>query len=190
VGLDQGTLAVALLKVISVAVALLADTVLFAIVFSRLSGAKLTWRQVRSGALLAAVGFELLKLLGTFLIGRVTQNQLYATFRRRGGPPGVDELRGQAHDLRRVVDGYAALLAGASRPRRGGRRAQHGPRAGHRASRPRRAGRLRAGPGGARRHPGVRRPAEAGRLAPGRRSARQQGPVWRPWLMRARRSAD
>ncbi len=53
---------------------------LFAIVFSRLPGAKLTWRQVRSGALLAAVGFELLKLVGTFLIGRVTQNPLYATF--------------------------------------------------------------------------------------------------------------
>ena len=71
---------VALLKGIAVAVALLADTVLFAIVFSRLPGAKLTWRQVRSGALLAAVGFELLKLVGTFLIGRVTQNPLYATF--------------------------------------------------------------------------------------------------------------
>ena len=80
VGLDQTALAVGLLKVISVAFALVADTVLFAIVFSRLSGAKLTWRQVRSGALLAAIGFELLKLVGTFLIGRTTQNPLYATF--------------------------------------------------------------------------------------------------------------
>jgi len=79
-GLDESPVAVALLKAIAVAVALLADTVLFAIVFSRLPGAKLTWRQVRSGAVLAAVGFEVLKLLGTFLIGRVTQNPLYATF--------------------------------------------------------------------------------------------------------------
>jgi membrane protein len=80
VGLDESVVAVGLLKVISVAFAVAADTVLFAIVFSRLSGAKLRWRQVRSGALLAAVGFELLKLLGTFLIGRTTHNPLYATF--------------------------------------------------------------------------------------------------------------
>jgi membrane protein len=80
VGLDESPVSVGLLKVISVAFAVAADTVLFAIVFSRLSGAQLTWRQVRSGALLAAVGFELLKLVGTFLIGRTTQNPLYATF--------------------------------------------------------------------------------------------------------------
>lgn len=80
VGLDENVVAVGLLKVISVALAVAADTVLFAIVFSRLSGANLRWRQVRSGALLAAVGFELLKLLGTFLIGRTTNNPLYATF--------------------------------------------------------------------------------------------------------------
>ena len=80
VGLEHSVVAIGLLKVISVAFAVAADTVLFAIVFSRLSGAKLAWRQVRSGALLAAVGFELLKLLGTFLIGRTTQNPLYATF--------------------------------------------------------------------------------------------------------------
>ena len=54
--------------------------VVFAILLSRLSGAQLSWRRVRSGALLAAVGFELLKLVGTFLIGRTTQNPLYATF--------------------------------------------------------------------------------------------------------------
>ena len=80
VGLDESPVAVGLLKVMSVAVALAADTVLFAIVVSRLSGARLSWRQVRSGAVLAAVGFELLKLVGTFLIGRTTQNPLYATF--------------------------------------------------------------------------------------------------------------
>jgi membrane protein len=80
VGLDEKPVAIGLLKVVSVLFALAADTVLFAIVFSRLSGANLPWRQVRSGALLAAVGFEVLKLLGTFLIARTTQNPLYATF--------------------------------------------------------------------------------------------------------------
>lgn len=80
VGLEGSTPALLLLKVLSVAVALAVDTVLFAILLSRLSGAGLTWRRVRSGALFAAVGFEILKLLGTFLIGRTTANPLYATF--------------------------------------------------------------------------------------------------------------
>ena len=80
VGLEETTVAVGLLKVISVVFAVAADTVLFAILLSRLAGTRLTWRQVRSGALLGACGFELLKLLGTFLIGRTTANPLYATF--------------------------------------------------------------------------------------------------------------
>jgi membrane protein len=80
VGLDKTTAAIALLKVLSVALAIVADTVLFAIVLSRLSGAKLHWRQVRSGALLGAIGFEVLKLVGTFLIARTTANPVYATF--------------------------------------------------------------------------------------------------------------
>ena len=80
VSLDDSLVAVALLKVLSVALAVLADTVLFAILLSRLSGTHQPWRQVRSAALLGAVGFELLKLLGTFLVGRTTHNPVYATF--------------------------------------------------------------------------------------------------------------
>jgi membrane protein len=80
VGLQDSVVAVVLLKVLAVAVALLVDTVLIAILLSRLSGARLSWRQVRSGALLAAVGFEVLKLLGTFLIAKTTENPMYATF--------------------------------------------------------------------------------------------------------------
>ncbi|MGH8969677.1 MAG: YihY/virulence factor BrkB family protein, partial [Actinomycetes bacterium] len=80
VGLADSVVAVALLKVLSVGVALLADIVLFAILLSRLSGAQLPWRRVRGGALLAAVGFEALKLFGTFLVGRTTDNPIYATF--------------------------------------------------------------------------------------------------------------
>ena len=80
VGLEEHLVAVVVLKVLAVALALLVDTVMFAILFSRLPGANLTWRQVRSGALLAAVGFEILKLLGTFLISKTTENPLYATF--------------------------------------------------------------------------------------------------------------
>lgn len=80
VGLGNSLVATGLLKVLSVTLALLVDVVIFAILLSRLSGAKLPWRQVRSGAVLGAVGFEVLKLLGTFLIGRTTANPLYATF--------------------------------------------------------------------------------------------------------------
>ncbi len=80
VGLQDSVVAVVLLKVLAVAVALLVDTVLISILLSRLSGAHLPWRQVRSGALLGAVGFEVLKLLGTFLIARTTENPMYATF--------------------------------------------------------------------------------------------------------------
>lgn len=80
VGLEESMTATVLLKVLSVVLALAVDVVVFAILLSRLSGAQLSWRRVRSGAVLAAVGFELLKLVGTFLIGRVTQNPLYATF--------------------------------------------------------------------------------------------------------------
>lgn len=79
-GLDESTTATALLKVLSVVLAVLVDVVIFAILLSRLSGAKLPWRQVRSGALLAAGGFAVLKLAGTFLVAHTTSNPLYATF--------------------------------------------------------------------------------------------------------------
>jgi len=80
VSLDDSPAATVLLKVLSVALALLADTALFAILVSRLSGAHQPWREVRSAAFLGAVGFELLKLAGTFLILRTTHNPVYATF--------------------------------------------------------------------------------------------------------------
>ena len=78
--LEESTTSTATLKIVSVVVALLVNVVIFAILLSRLSGAHLPWRRVRSGALLGAVGFEVLKLIGTFLIGRTTSNPVYATF--------------------------------------------------------------------------------------------------------------
>jgi membrane protein len=80
VGLADSPVAIVLLKVLAVALALALDTAVFAILLSRLPGARLPWRRVRSGALLAAAGFEVLKLLGTFLIARTAQNPVYATF--------------------------------------------------------------------------------------------------------------
>jgi membrane protein len=80
VSLNDKVVAVVLLKVLSLAIALLADMVLFAILLSRISGANQPWRQVRSAALLGAVGFELLKVAGEFLVVRTTNNPVYATF--------------------------------------------------------------------------------------------------------------
>jgi membrane protein len=80
VHLAESEVAVVLLKVLSVGMALAADTVLFGILLSRLSGASLPWRRVRSGAFVGACGFELLKIVGTFLIGRTTDNPVYAAF--------------------------------------------------------------------------------------------------------------
>jgi membrane protein len=80
VGLEDKLVTVALLKVVSVVLALLADTLLFSILLSRLSGAHQSWRQVRSAAVLGALGFELLKVAGAFLIVRTTQNPVYAAF--------------------------------------------------------------------------------------------------------------
>lgn len=79
-GLADSTVATVLLRILAITLAVGVDVVIFAILLSRLSGAHLPWRQVRSGALLAAVGFEVLKLVGTFLIARTTSNPLYATF--------------------------------------------------------------------------------------------------------------
>jgi membrane protein len=79
-GLDDSLVAVALLKVLSVGLALLADTALFTILLRRLSGAHLPWRRVRTAALLGAIGFELLKVVGAFLLVRTTANPVYATF--------------------------------------------------------------------------------------------------------------
>jgi membrane protein len=80
VGLDDKLVAIALLKVVSLALALLADTMVFSILLRRLSGAHQGLRQVRPAALLGAVGFELLKVAGAFLIVRTTHNPVYATF--------------------------------------------------------------------------------------------------------------
>lgn len=80
VGLQDSLVATALLKMLSVTLALALDVVLFAILLSRLTRAHPPWRQVRGAAVLAAVGFEVLKLVGTFLIAKTTSNPLYATF--------------------------------------------------------------------------------------------------------------
>ena len=113
VSLDDSLVAVALLKALSVALALLADTALFAILLSRLSGAHQRWRQVRSAAFLGALGFELLKLVGAFLIVRTTQNPVYATF---GVIVGLLIWINLVSQLMMFVAAWAATAPGLARP--------------------------------------------------------------------------
>jgi membrane protein len=85
VGLQGSIVATVLLRVLALAVALALNMAIFAVLLSRLGGTDTVgkrppWRRIRSGALLGAVGFELLKLLVTFLIGNTLDNELYGAF--------------------------------------------------------------------------------------------------------------
>lgn len=79
-GLDQVPGADTVLRLVSVGVAVAANTFFFLVLFSRLSGTRASWRRLLRGCLFGAVGFEALKLLGTFLIGHIVRNPLYASF--------------------------------------------------------------------------------------------------------------
>jgi membrane protein len=80
VGLGHVTGAGFVLRVLSLAVALLADMVLFYVMFSRLSGTRASWTELLRGTLFGAIGLEILKLAGTYLIGHTMKNPIYASF--------------------------------------------------------------------------------------------------------------
>jgi inner membrane protein YhjD len=80
VGLADVTGAGTVLRLASLAVALAADMLVFLVLFSRLSGTRAPWRRLLKGALFGAVGLEILKLAGTYLIARTTKNPVYASF--------------------------------------------------------------------------------------------------------------
>lgn len=66
-----------LVRVIGILLALAADTLLFAWMFTRLPGVPIRFRTVLRGALFAAVGYEILKVVGTTYIAGVTSNPTY-----------------------------------------------------------------------------------------------------------------
>lgn len=68
------------LKIFAVAVVLAFDTLIFLVLFSRLSGSRARWPQVYRGAILAAAGLEVLKLVGTYYIPQVAANPVYGAF--------------------------------------------------------------------------------------------------------------
>jgi membrane protein len=79
-GLSGSTAGQVATRFLAIAVAVIFDTVMFAFVFSRLSGANVPRQRLLPGAVLAAVGFEALKLIGVYLVARTTRNPIYASF--------------------------------------------------------------------------------------------------------------
>ncbi|MFI0405165.1 YihY/virulence factor BrkB family protein [Actinomadura sp. 3N508] len=79
-GLEDVTGAGTGLRLLSLACATAFNTVVFLVLFTRLSGTRAPWRRIFRGALFGAVGFELLKLIATLLIARTTANPVYGAF--------------------------------------------------------------------------------------------------------------
>lgn len=79
-GLGGSVAAAWVLKVLAVVVVLAFDTLIFLVLFSRLSGSRQSWRVLLRGAVLGAVGFEVLKLVGTYYIPQVAGDPVYGSF--------------------------------------------------------------------------------------------------------------
>lgn len=69
-----------LLALLSFGVAVAFDTLIFLVLFSRVSGTRAPWRTIIRGALFGALGFELMKMIATLLIKTTTDNAVYASF--------------------------------------------------------------------------------------------------------------
>jgi membrane protein len=79
-GLNDTTGAGTALRLLSLGLAIFFDTVVFLVLFSRLSGTRAPLRTIFRGALAGALGFELLKQIAALLIGNTTRNPVYASF--------------------------------------------------------------------------------------------------------------
>jgi membrane protein len=67
-------------RVAAVGIGIAASTLLFAVMFWRLSGVHVPAEDLWRGALLAGIAFEWLKLFGTVLLGHTMRNPAYVTF--------------------------------------------------------------------------------------------------------------
>ncbi|MGH3375850.1 MAG: YihY/virulence factor BrkB family protein [Actinoallomurus sp.] len=79
-GLANVTGAGSLLRLVAIGVAIVADGLIFLILFTMLAGTLASWRQLLRGCAFGAVGFEVLKLGGAFLIVHTVHNPVYASF--------------------------------------------------------------------------------------------------------------
>ncbi len=69
-----------LVRLVGIAIGVLASTILFFVIYRLLGRPALPSRALFHGALVAAVGFEVLKLLATYVIGSTLKNPLYGAF--------------------------------------------------------------------------------------------------------------
>jgi membrane protein len=70
----------AFVRLLAIVIAVVFDTVIFALLFARLSGSGQPLRRMVRGAVFAAIGFELLKLAGSLLVSHTTKNPVYGIF--------------------------------------------------------------------------------------------------------------
>ncbi|CAM4019818.1 hypothetical protein GCM10009799_49080 [Nocardiopsis rhodophaea] len=80
VGLEDSVAAIAATRVLGLAIAIGVNLLIFLVLFSRLSGTRRPWRLLWRGALMAAVGFEVLKAAGALLVSYTLGNPVYASF--------------------------------------------------------------------------------------------------------------
>jgi inner membrane protein YhjD len=69
-------------RVVAVVLSIVVDMGIFLVAFKVLTARRLSWRQIRLGALLAAVGWEVLQLLGTYYLSHTLtrSSQVYGVF--------------------------------------------------------------------------------------------------------------
>ena len=79
-GLSTSGIGPVLTPVLAVLVAIAVDTAVLTYLFTLVPRTPGGWRRVWRGALLGALLLEVLKLVGTFLVSRTTDNPLYGTF--------------------------------------------------------------------------------------------------------------
>jgi membrane protein len=77
---ETGTVGRTAVKLLGVGLAVLVDTVVFIYLFTRLPRLSTPFREVLKGAVLGAVGLELLKIVGAVLVQRTTNNPVYGAF--------------------------------------------------------------------------------------------------------------
>lgn len=79
-GLAHSGVGTIVVSVLGPLVGLLVDVALFLYLFVRLPRVQTPWRRAVKGSVFAAVGLEILKVVGAFLVAKTTKNPLYASF--------------------------------------------------------------------------------------------------------------
>jgi membrane protein len=80
VGLANNSIARVGLRGVGIALALAVDFAVFLYLFTRLPRLNTPFKRVMKGALLGAVGLEILKVVGSILVARTTNNPVYGAF--------------------------------------------------------------------------------------------------------------